>query len=249
MEAGGGGKLKLYADFNSPFARAVILFCRVNGIEHEYIRIDCVKRETRTPEFAKINPMQRIPFIDDDGFKLRESVTIMRYLATTRNVPDHWYPRDPKRRAVIDSVLDWIPLNITSNWSNLLELRVFAKIPEVAKMLQLESDEKLEAKYETNLKDSLDLVETVFLRGPGKFLENGEEVSLADIVLVCQLKQLLFLDPETQKVLLGSRENIEAWMVAVENSTNPHFEEAHESTYATARQFQAGRDMAEKFSS
>lgn len=58
-------------------------------------------------------------------------------------------------------------------------------------MLQLESDEKLEAKYEANLKDSLDLVETVFLRGPGKFLENGEEVSLADIVLVCQLKQLL----------------------------------------------------------
>ena len=58
-------------------------------------------------------------------------------------------------------------------------------------MLQLELDEKLEAKFEKNLKDSLDLVETVFLRGPGKFLENGEEVSLADIVLVCQLKQLL----------------------------------------------------------
>ena len=58
-------------------------------------------------------------------------------------------------------------------------------------MLQLELDEKLEAKFERNLKDSLDLVETVFLRGPGKFLENGEEVSLADIVLVCQLKQLL----------------------------------------------------------
>ena len=74
---------------------------------------------------------------------------------------------------------------------NFLELRVFAKIPEVAKMLQLELDEKLEAKFEKNLKDSLDLVETVFLRGPGKFLENGEEVSLADIVLVCQLKQLL----------------------------------------------------------
>jgi hypothetical protein len=63
---------------------------------------------------------------------------------------------------------------------------------------------------------------------------------------VCNLQ---FLDPETQKVLLGSREKIEAWMVAVENSTNPHFEEAHESTYATARQIQAGRDMAEKFSS
>lgn len=67
---------------------------------------------------------------------------------------------------------------------------MFAKIPEVAQLHQLESDEKLEAKYEKNLKDSLDLVETVLLRGPGKFLENGEEVSLADIVLVCQIKQL-----------------------------------------------------------
>jgi glutathione S-transferase len=67
---------------------------------------------------------------------------------------------------------------------------VLAKIPEFAKMWQLESDEKLEAKSAKNLKDSLDLVDTVFLRGPGKFLENGEEVSLADIVLVCQLKQL-----------------------------------------------------------
>lgn len=66
---------------------------------------------------------------------------------------------------------------------------MLAKIPEVAKLMQLESDEKLEAKFEKNLKDSLDLVETVFLRGPGKFLENGEEVSLADIDLVCQLKQ------------------------------------------------------------
>ena len=54
-----------------------------------------------------------------------------------------------------------------------------------------------------------------------------------------------FFDPETQKDLLGSREKIEAWMVAVADSTNPHFEEAHESTYAAARQIQAGRDAAE----
>ena len=54
-----------------------------------------------------------------------------------------------------------------------------------------------------------------------------------------------FFDPETQKDLLGSREKLEAWMVAVANSTNPHFEEAHESTYATARHIQAGRYMAQ----
>ena len=64
-----------------------------------------------------------------------------------------------------------------------------AKIPGMG----MESDEKLEARAEKYLHAGLDLVETVLLSGPGKFLENGDKVSLADIVLLCQLKQLKVL--------------------------------------------------------
>ena len=63
--------------------------------------------------------------------------------------------------------------------------------------------------------------------------------------MCCDVCNGQFFDPKTQKDLLGSREKIKAWMVAVTNSTHPHFEEAHESTYATARQIQAGRDLAQ----
>lgn len=31
----------------------------------------------------------------------------MRYLATTRECSDHWYPKDLKKRTKIDEFLDW----------------------------------------------------------------------------------------------------------------------------------------------
>lgn len=92
------------------------------------------------------------------------------------------------------------------NWTGpLLSSRVMAKIPGVANAMNLETDEKLEARSEKILHAGLDLVETVLLSGPGKFLENGDEVSLADIVLLCQLKQLKVLpkyDPKMFPLLL-----------------------------------------------
>lgn len=94
------------------------------------------------------------------------------------------------------------------NWTGpLLSSRVMAKIPGVGNVLNIETDEKLEARSEKILHAGLDLVETVLLSGPGKFLENGDEVSLADIVLLCQLKQLKVLpkyDPNMFQLLLQS---------------------------------------------
>ena len=40
-------------------------------------------------------------------FKLFESNAIMSYLVQSRNLPDHWYPKDPVARAKVDQYLDW----------------------------------------------------------------------------------------------------------------------------------------------
>ena len=37
---------------------------------------------------------------------LSESHTILRYLADTRGVDDHWYPKDLKKRALVEKYLD-----------------------------------------------------------------------------------------------------------------------------------------------
>ena len=63
-------------------------------------------------EFKKLNPNGKVPAILDHGFNLYESHTILRYLATSRDCPDHWYPTDFKKRAKINEYLDWHHNNI-----------------------------------------------------------------------------------------------------------------------------------------
>mmetsp|Transcript_6056 Transcript_6056/g.4578 ORF Transcript_6056/g.4578 Transcript_6056/m.4578 type:complete len:98 (+) Transcript_6056:123-416(+) len=63
--------------------------------------------------FLKINPAHTVPTIEEaddangDKFMLFESGTILRYLSNTRKCPDHWYPKDIKKRAIIDRYMDW----------------------------------------------------------------------------------------------------------------------------------------------
>jgi hypothetical protein len=53
---------------------------------------------TKTDEFRKINPLEKIPTLDDDGFFLPESSAIGEYLEDTRPTPS-LRPADPKLRA------------------------------------------------------------------------------------------------------------------------------------------------------
>ena len=58
-------------------------------------------------DFAKVSPSKTVPAIDDNGFALSESAAIMTYLVDKYSLPDHWYPRDPKRRARVDEYMHW----------------------------------------------------------------------------------------------------------------------------------------------
>ena len=51
------------------------------GIPYEHVKIDFADSGTRRPEYLAINPNGHVPAIDDDGFKLWESMAINLYLA------------------------------------------------------------------------------------------------------------------------------------------------------------------------
>ncbi|KAK1265896.1 Glutathione S-transferase T2 [Acorus gramineus] len=88
-------KLKIYADRMSQPSRAVLIFCKLNKIDFEEIRIVLLKGQHRTPEFKEINPMGQVPAIVDGRFKLFER-----------------YPADLFKRAKINSILDWHHSNL-----------------------------------------------------------------------------------------------------------------------------------------
>ena len=52
--------LKIFADLMSQPSRAVVLFCRVAKVPHEFKPIRLVKGEHMTEEMTKINPFQKV---------------------------------------------------------------------------------------------------------------------------------------------------------------------------------------------
>ena len=98
--------LKIYGRANSINVRKVLWVCDEIGIPFEREDWGRGYRSTEEPAFLKLNPFAVVPVIDDDGFRLRESNTITRYLAT-KHGRDDLYPRDPKVRAILESWMDW----------------------------------------------------------------------------------------------------------------------------------------------
>jgi glutathione S-transferase len=72
--------LKIYGHPGSRAARTLWM-CRELGLQYEHIPTHFADGGTKQPEFLAINPAGRIPAIDDDGFRLAESMAINIYLA------------------------------------------------------------------------------------------------------------------------------------------------------------------------
>jgi glutathione S-transferase len=51
------------------------------GLSYEHVKIDFADGGTRRPDYLAINPNGHVPAIDDDGFRLWESMAINLYLA------------------------------------------------------------------------------------------------------------------------------------------------------------------------
>lgn len=64
------------------------------GLSYEHIPVDLGEAGTRKPEFLALNPNGHIPVIDDDGFRLWESIAINLYLAKKHGAgADGLYPQ------------------------------------------------------------------------------------------------------------------------------------------------------------
>lgn len=55
--------LEFYGDLLSQPSRSVYLFLECTGIPYTMHSIDLTKRESRTPEYLKINPQGHVPYI------------------------------------------------------------------------------------------------------------------------------------------------------------------------------------------
>ena len=101
--------MKLYYHPASTTSRIVQMFAQDQGIALDYEVVDLFTGAHMTPDFAKINPSQLVPVLEDGDFRLTESAAIIRYLADQAGSPA--YPKDLKARARVNEMMDWFNSN------------------------------------------------------------------------------------------------------------------------------------------
>jgi glutathione S-transferase len=109
---GGIVMLKILGRANSFNVRKVLWLCDEIGLPFEREDYGRGFRPTNTPEFLKINPMAQVPAVIDGQFVLRESNTIVRYLAAKHRAT-HLYPDDLQARALVEQWMDWVAYDVT----------------------------------------------------------------------------------------------------------------------------------------
>ncbi|MBK5539945.1 glutathione S-transferase [Pseudomonas sp. TH05] len=99
--------LKIWGRKNSSNVRKALWCAEELGLSYQALDAGGAFGVVDTPEYRAMNPNGRIPLIEDDGFVLWESNTIVRYLAARHAADSSWYPADPQARASAEKWMDW----------------------------------------------------------------------------------------------------------------------------------------------
>jgi len=159
-------KLILYGNHASTCTNSVTFFLNIHNIPYEFKSINIRAGENKTEEYKKLNPFQKIPVIVDNGFVLRESTVILRYLSATRKVEENWYPQDPQRRALVDLALEY--------WSQ-NAMKFFA-----LGLVQLGKSTLTKEQAKEIVDNAIKEMENIFLKD-NKFVAGGDKPSIADL--------------------------------------------------------------------
>nr|CAD7448465.1 unnamed protein product [Timema bartmani] len=116
--------IDLYYQPHSAPCRSIMLLAKAIGVELNLKKTSILDGEHLKPEFLKMNPQHCIPTLDDNGFILWESRAILAYLQSQYGKHESLYPKDPKKRAVVDQRLYFDMGTLYSQYCSILCERV-----------------------------------------------------------------------------------------------------------------------------
>ena len=158
-------------------------------------------QNTTTPEYAALNPMQKVPTLVDGDAVVWQSNTILRYLASKAKSP--LYPADPAQRSHVERWMDWLLAEL--NPAYLAGFRDAKK-----------AEGERAPDTGTNLANELKLLEGALAKSPWVA---GAQFSLADVALGPIVKRCIAFP-----LGLPAMPKIQAWVG--ELSKRPAFEKA-----------------------
>jgi glutathione S-transferase len=191
---------KLYDFLPSGNCYKIRLLLNQLNIKYERINIDILSKESRTPEFLKINPNGRTPVLYHDGKYLAESNAILWYLASNSTM----IPKGNYEQAL---ALQWMVFEQFSHEPYIASARYWVSI------LKAEEEYKEQLKVKMNLGyAALDVMEQ-YLENNLYFVAN--QYSIADIALYAYTHVA-----EEGNYDLSGYSQIKDWFIRIENQKN-----------------------------
>ncbi len=195
--------MKLHFHPVSTASRPVVMFMADANISYEPVVIDIMAGAHTKPPFITMNPSGLLPVLEDGDFVLTESSAILKYLADKVDSPA--YPKDLKKRAKVNEVMDWFNTQLYREWAyHLAYPQLFphhVRQPEAAQTATLEWGKTQCARW-------LGVLDKNIL-GDKKYV-CGDEITIADY-FGAQILSVAVLIGQSFK----SYPNVERWMNAM----------------------------------
>ncbi|XP_046683086.1 glutathione S-transferase 1-1-like [Homalodisca vitripennis] len=167
--------VKLYYFPRSGPCRGALLAAKQVGVAFDIQMVDLLKKEQFDPEFIKINPQHTVPTLVDGEFTLWDGHAIAMYLVNKYAKDDSLYPRDPKRRAVVDHRL-------------LFDIGVlYARIRDICFPVLFRDETEVTADKIKSLEEALGWVE-LFLRD--NLWVAGSNLTIADTAFLASITSI-----------------------------------------------------------
>jgi glutathione S-transferase len=166
--------MKLYRYPGSTACRPVELLCAEAGIQYEPETVDLMTGKQNEAPYNSINPTGVVPTLVDGDLVLGESSAILKYLADKVSSPA--YPKDLKKRAKVNEMLDWWNSNFYREFGYHF---VYPQTLQGIKLASEQGTKELVARGRDNATRLLGIVDRNFLGDGRKFL-CGNEYTIAD---------------------------------------------------------------------
>lgn len=105
--------MKIFETKTAPNPRRVRMFMAEKGLldQAEFVEIDLLKGENRTPEYTARNPMKKVPVMElDDGTCIAETMAICRYFEESYPETPTLLGNTPLEKAMVEQWLRWVEL-------------------------------------------------------------------------------------------------------------------------------------------
>lgn len=170
-------KIVLHAYYYSSCSWRARLSLAFKGIKYEYRAVNIVTGEQFDPSFRKFNPLGTVPVLEIDGAAITDSIAILEFLEERYPDARPLLPKDLKQRAAVRQAV----AVVSSGIQPLQNLRVGRYVED-----KLGGPQERLLWMQHWIATGLRALEEAVALTAGRYCF-GDEVTLADVVLVPQL--------------------------------------------------------------